>query len=468
MSRVAHDIWEQAGADLAEGRLTLAALWGEHALVHMAVLAPEAGGAEPLRILTLPCADRHYPSISRHHAPAIRLERATADLFGLIPDGLPDPRPWLDHSAPYQFLPVEGTHLHVVPVGPVHAGIIEPGHFHFTVDGETVVRLEARLGYAHKGVEALFAGADLAQGAKLAGRISGDSTVAYALAFARSVEAALGTAAPPRALWLRALMAEWERIANHIGDVGAICNDAGFSIMLAHCSALRELMLRAADAAFGHRLMMDGIIPGGVARDIDEAALTRLLACAREVQKRFRPLIALYDKTASLLDRTIGTGILTPDLAVRFGAGGFVGRASARSFDARRARPYPPYDEFSFEVPVLTRGDVHSRLWLRVLEIEQSFLMIEEIAARLPEGPVSVALPQAENGAEGFALIEGFRGDIFLWLRFGAEGRIARCHARDPSWFQWPLLEAAIRGNILADFPLCNKSFNCAYSGVDL
>ena len=222
-------------------------------------------------VLSLDCPDGRYPSVGALHAPAIRLERAMRDLFGLDPVGLPDTRPWLDHGAnptAYPFLPVEGESLHQIPVGPVHAGIIEPGHFRFTADGETVVRLEQRLGYVHKGIDHLMHGATLEQAARLAGRISGDSTVAYALAFARAVEAALGIEPPPRAVWLRGVMAELERIANHLGDFGAICNDASFSIMLAHCGMLRERVLRCAAACFGHRLMMDRIVPGGVAVDL--------------------------------------------------------------------------------------------------------------------------------------------------------------------------------------------------------
>jgi Ni,Fe-hydrogenase III large subunit len=433
----------------------------------------DAADAAAIRVLTLPCPDGRYPSVGRVHAPAIRLERAAADLFGLKPEGLPDPRPWLDHSAPgYAFLPVDGENLHEVPVGPVHAGIIEPGHFRFTADGETVVRLEARLGYTHKGMERLLCGATLDTAVRLAGRCSGDSTVAYALAFAQAAEAALGWSPPPRAVWLRALMAELERLANHLGDVGAICNDAAFAIMLANCSVLREAVLREAAAAFGHRLMMDRVVPGGVTTDLDTAGLAGIVALAAETRRRFRPLIALYEKTASLLDRTVGTGFLKPALAQQFAAGGYVGRASGRACDARRWPGYAPYPALTFEVPVLPDGDVHGRLWVRVLEIEQSLRLIEQITAALPPGPIHCAIrsDRPERGAvtEGMALVEGFRGDILVWLRIEADGRIGRCHLRDPSWFHWPLLEAAIEGNIIADFPLCNKSFNGSYSGVDL
>jgi len=319
----------------------------------------------------------------------------------------------------------------------------------------------------HKGIEGLMAGADLARAAKLAGRTSGDSTVAYAIAFARAAEAALDVEAPARAHWLRALMAELERLANHLGDFGAICNDAAFALMNAHCGVLRERVLRTADACFGHRLMRDRVVPGGVTVDLDTSNGRREIAdLLANIRERFPALVELYDNTASLLDRTVGTGILAPALAARFGAGGFVGRASGRDFDARRRPGYPPYDKLAFDVPVLTEGDVNARVWIRIREVEQSLALIETIVAQMPEGALSTPLP-ARSG-EGMALAEGFRGDILLWLRLGADGRVERCHLRDPSWFQWPLLEAAIEDNIVADFPLCNKSFNCSYSGHDL
>jgi Ni,Fe-hydrogenase III large subunit len=296
--------------------------------------------------------------------------------------------------------------------------------------------------------------------------VSGDSTVAYALAFARAVETAAGIEVPARAVWLRALMAELERLANHFGDIGAICNDAAFAMMHAQCGHLREQVLRAADACFGHRLMMDCVVPGGIRRDLQRAQMDLVRALLRDCRKRFPELIELYDNTASLQDRTVGTGILRADLARQFGCGGTIGRASGRAFDARRTPGYPPYDALRFEVPVLEDGDVNARIWIRIREVEQSFALIGQIVDRLPQGPIGT--PPVSGKGEGIALVEGFRGDILVWLRTRADGTIERCHLRDPSWFQWPLLEAVIEGNIVADFPLCNKSFNCSYSGVDL
>jgi len=436
-------------------------------------------------VLTYSCGDGRYPSIGAKHAPAIRLERAIGDLFGLDAVGATDARSWLDLGfwdvryplggkgaaqppAPYAFLPAEGDGLHQIPVGPVHAGIIEPGHFRFTANGEHVVRLEQRLGYVHKGIEGLMAGASLEQAAKLAARTSGDSTVAYSYAFAQAAEAALGVQPPRRANYLRALMAELERLANHFGDIGAICNDASFALMHAQCGILRERTLRAAAACFGHRLMMDVVVPGGLARDIAPEGAAQLRELLAEIRKAFPRLIELYDNTASLQDRTVTTGIVKPALARQFGAGGYVGRASGRAFDARQTPGYAPYDELTFEVPVLEAGDVNARVWIRIREVEQSLALIDQILERLPAGGVLTPVRSRHGGAEGLGLAEAFRGDVLVWLRLDDNGRVARCHLRDASWFQWPLVEAAIEGNIVADFPLCNKSFNCSYSGHDL
>jgi Ni,Fe-hydrogenase III large subunit len=461
-------VWRRAAEHLAAGDCTLSSLWGEPGQVHMALLDPDASPA--IGVLTIAFNDARYPSVGALHPPAIRLERALRDLYRIEPTSLPDTRPWLDHGAEptaYQFLPVEGEHLHQIPVGPVHAGIIEPGHFRFTCDGETVVRLEQRLGYVHKGIDALMHGATLEQAAKLAGRTSGDSTVAYAIAFARAVEAALGVTAPPRAAFLRAVMAELERVANHLGDIGGICNDASFSIMLTHCGVLRERVLRAARACFGHRLMMDCVVPGGVAVDLPAEGTSVLRALTAELRTRFAVLVELYDGTASLQDRTVTSGIVRPELVRRFGAGGPVGRASGRGFDCRRTPGYAPYDELHFTVPTREDGDVNARVWIRIEEIGQSLSLIEQCLDGLPGGDIRIA-PTPTGPSEGMALAEAFRGDVLVWLRIAADGTVDRCHLRDASWFQWPLLEAAIEGNIVADFPLCNKSFNCSYSGHDL
>ena len=481
-ANVTDDDWRQAIDQLAAGRCTLLGLWGDAPDVHMALMAENF---DDIAVLSYTCKDAQYPSVAARHPPAIRLERAIRDLFGLDAIDAPDTRTWLDlgfwdvrhplgkrtparKPKPYKFLPAEGEGLHQIPVGPVHAGIIEPGHFRFTANGEHVVRLEQRLGYVHKGIESLMQGATLDQAAKLAARTSGDSTVAYAFAFAQATEAALQVKVPPRALYLRALMAELERLANHFGDIGAICNDASFALMHAQTGILRERTLRAAEACFGHRLMMDAIVPGGIARDIAADGAAHVQALLTEVRRMFPRLVELYDNTASLQDRTVNTGIVKPDYVRQFGAGGYVGRASGRAFDARRTPGYAPYIDLRFDVPILDAGDVNARVWIRIREVEQSLSLIEQILNRLPAGTIQAAVKPNGKICEGLGLTEAFRGDVLIWLRLDGKGRVERCHLRDASWFQWPLLEAAIEGNIVADFPLCNKSFNCSYSGHDL
>ncbi len=410
------------------------------------------------------------------------------DLWGHVAqapdDAGTDQRPWLDHGRwgvpaplsprpiatpgmpePMEFLPVEADDYHQIAVGPVHAGIIEPGHFRFSAQGETVVRLEIRLGYLHKGTLGLMRGKSPRAAARFAARLSGDSTVAHGIAFARAAEAAAGTAAPARAEALRAVMGEIERVANHLGDCGAIANDASFAYLPARFGWHREAMLAAAAAAFGHRLMMDCVIPGGVAADIEAAGTDAILRALAAVEAELPDLRRIYDDQASLADRMVGTGIVAPELVADFAAGGFVGRAAGRGFDVRRTPGYPPYDQHAFAVPLLGDGDVDARVRVRLAEIQESTQLLRALLASLPDTTLSVILPIASG--EGIGWAEGFRGDIWHWLRLDG-GLIGACFMRDPSWQQWPLLQSAVRGNIVADFPLINKSFNCSYSGVDV
>ena len=475
--------WRDLIARLAGEPWELLSFWADPPTVHAVVRDPQAG---TIAVLSRVAADGRFESLGAVWPAAQRLERAARDLFGLDPEGLPDRRPWLDHGRwkqkhplglhaganragderGYEFLPVEGEGVHQIAVGPVHAGVIEPGHFRFHANGEAIVRLEGRLGWVHKGIESLMQRKPLAEAARLAGRVSGDSTVGHALAFARAVEAATETKAPPRANFIRAIMAELERIAHHVNDFGAICNDASFVAIHAGATALREQVLRAAQAAFGHRLMMDRVVPGGVTTDLSEDGR----GAVRDVAARFAPaferLVRVYESKPSLLDRTVGTGVLSQHLAQRFAAGGPIGRASGRNFDARKSPGYPPYDALEFEVPVLPQGDVHARVMIRVREIRESLKLLNQLLERLPSG--AIAMPIPPRSGEGAAIVEGFRGDIVTSVRLTSEGNVARCHPRDPSVLQWPLLEAAVEGNIVADFPLCNKSFNCSYSGHDL
>jgi Ni,Fe-hydrogenase III large subunit len=473
--------WICLAMGCAGGLQDLMALWADGGSVHMALGVP----AHRLRVVvSLPLKRGGYPSVAQNHAPAMRLERALRDLHGVDPKGIPDRRNWIDHGrwpvpppglkqgaarpdTAYAFLPSEGDGLHQIPVGPVHAGIIEPGHFRFTANGEAVVRLEERLGYTHKGIESLCTGADIATAARLAARISGDSTVAYSYCFALAVEAALGWQPPRRAVALRAIMAELERLSHHVNDVGAICNDASVVVLHARCTLLREDILQTASQCFGHRMMMDRIVPGGVTSDLSAEGAAAILSFLDRVSTGFEAVVRVYDEAPSLQDRTVTTGIVSPALAARFGAGGHVGRASGRAFDTRKIFPYAPYATLDFAMALRSDGDVDARVWVRIEEVRSSIALIRQLLKDLPPGPLMSPSPAMAAG-EGAAMVESFRGDVFINLRIDDHGRLAQFHARDPSWFQWPLLEAAIEGNIVADFPLCNKSFNCSYSGHDM
>ncbi len=473
--------WIGLAMGCAQGLQDLLALWVDGNAAYMAL----GVAAIKLRIIvSVPLKRGSFPSVAKNHAAAIRLERTLHDLHGVEPKGLPDGRNWIDHgkwpSPPpslkkgaarpdttYAFMAAEGEGLHQIAVGPVHAGIIEPGHFRFTANGEAVVRLEERLGYAHKGIEALCMGADIATAGRVAARISGDSTVAYSYAYAHAVEAALGWRPPPRAVLLRGIMAELERLSHHVNDVGAICNDASVVVLHAHCTLLREDILQIAAQCFGHRMMMDRIVPGGAAVDLSTEGADAIEALLTRCTTGFEAVVRVYDEAPSLQDRTVTTGIVSADLAARFGAGGHVGRASGRAFDTRKNFPYPPYQELDFTMALHSEGDVDARVWIRIEEVRSSIALIRQMLSLLTPGPLMSPMPKARAN-EGASMVESFRGDVFIALRLDDKGRLANFHARDPSCFQWPLLEAAIEGNIVADFPLCNKSFNCSYSGHDM
>ena len=473
--------WERMVAALPmEPTLALIALWADSAHAHAILIDETTAAVLPVSVAVEAGA---YPALSPSRPAAAWLERMIQDLWGHVAIGGTDARPWLDHGRwpnrhpmavrpsamgpppePPEFLPVEGADLHQVPVGPIHAGIIEPGHFRFTASGDTIVRLEIRLGYTHKGTLALMRGKTVRAAARFAARLSGDTTVAHATAFALAAEAALDVEIPARARNLRAVMLEIERIANHLGDVGAICNDASFAFAQARLGFHREAMLRAAARAFGHRLMMDAVLPGGIAGDISDGGADEILRAIAAAEAELPELVRMIDNYSSLADRLVSTGTLSVELAARFAAGGVIGRASGRGFDARKL-PVPGKPAMELRVPVLTAGDVDARVRIRLSEITESIRLLRASLAGLPDGPTSIVLPGGSG--EGVGCVEGFRGDIWAWLQLD-NGQVANVFLRDPSWSQWPLLEAAVQGNILADFPLTNKSFNCSYSGVDL
>jgi len=443
---------------------------------------------------TLPDADARYPDLTPIFPGANRMQRATYDLLGVAAEA-DDQRPWLwlaswpidqfplrrDFVASpkwepgqeeYDFVKVEGDGVHEIPVGPVHAGIIEPGHFRFQVVGEKVLRLEARLGYAHKGIEKRFEALTVADGARLAGRICGDSTVAYAWAYAQAVECAADIAPPPRASWLRALCLERERLANHLGDLGALGNDAGFAFGLAQFSRLREDVLRANGAAFGHRLLMDVVVPGGIAHDLAFEHVHTMHDEAGRVAREIGRLRGIYDEHAGLQDRFRACGRVDAGLASKLGLLGLAGRASGQSRDLRRDFPCAPYDSLGVRVAADERGDVAARVAVRFDEAFESARLVAIITAALLDpaasGDVRVGAGELPPDRLAIGYVEGWRGPVLIALESGPGGTIRRCHPQDPSWSNWPVIEHAVIGNIVPDFPLINKSFNMSYSGHDL
>jgi Ni,Fe-hydrogenase III large subunit len=488
---VTNESWRQAVCDLAAGAARLVAMWADFGAEGGRIVRAAFIADPGVLVLSLPAAspDDPYPGIEDFFPAASRMQRAIRDLSGATSTDA-DVRPWLRHASwPAAFLPlasngagaaiepvaddyvfvrVEGEGVHEVPVGPVHAGIIEPGHFRFSIVGEKVLRLEERLGYVHKGIERRFTEMTQVQGHRLAARVSGDSAVAFSWAYCQALEGAAGVRPPPRAAWLRALALESERIANHLGDLGMLGNDAGFAFVLTQFSRLKEGWLRAMSGAFGQRYLLDFVVPGGTAADVGSAARETLAATAALVEREARQLKEIVDEHAGVRDRFVGTGIVTPELASRLGLTGLAGRASGQPFDLRVDLPCAPYDELAPRKAGSFSGDVAARVAVRFDELFESCRLVIDILARMPAGPRTCSVPDAADGVSGLGLIEGWRGPVLVALTAGAGGAIRRCHPHDPSWLNWPVLEHAIIGNIVPDFPLINKSFNLSYSGHDL
>jgi Ni,Fe-hydrogenase III large subunit/Ni,Fe-hydrogenase III component G len=473
----------------------LVALWGSDEThnnqgyaLHVALVT-----APGMLLLSLPISrDKPaFPDISDLFPAANRMQRALSDLLGLHANDANDHRKWLRHGAwpgsvhplrksfdggsvceneadNYDFVPVSGNGVHEIPVGPVHAGTIEPGHFRFSIVGERVLRLEERLGYTHKGIEKRFEGMTLEQGAKLAGRISGDSTVAYAWAYAQAAESITGGTPPERALWLRALLLELERIHNHLGDLSYLGNDAGLAFGHSQFWILKEDLLRMNSELFGHRYLMDRIVPGGVACDLDHAALQRIAGMLQHIERETAILKGIYDDHAGMQDRFLTTGRVSPELAAQLGLTGMAGRASSQAWDARAQFPCFPYDQLDVRMATHRNGDVAARVIVRFEEIAESIRLIRLMLERLPAGNTRAETGNPKEGETGVGWVEGWRGEIMIGLHAGPDNRIRRLHPHDPSWQNWPVLEHAIINNIVPDFPLINKSFNLSYSGVDL
>jgi Ni,Fe-hydrogenase III large subunit len=469
-----------AAALADEPTLAMLALWADTAHAHALLYGETAG--EPLLASTRIEAGM-YAALSPSRPLSAWFERMVQDLWGHTAAGGTDQRPWLDHgrwsqthpmalrpddlrgrSEPPEFLPVEDDALDQIPLGPVHGGIQPASHLRLTGRGETIARLETRLGYTHKGTLALMRGKSPRAAARFAARLSGEATVAHAIAFAQATEAALQAEPPPRAVALRAVMAEMERISGHLGVLGAVGEAAGFLELPARCGRHREALHRAANIAFGHRLMMDCVIPGGIAADVEPNGPDAVLHALVDLAKGLPELEHLYER-GPLARWLSGIGVVNASQARRFAAGGVIGRAAGRDFDVRRGPGYGPYDSIALSVSVLAAGDADARTRLRMAEIGESIRLLRALLDALPPGPVAIPLP-ADSG-EGVGFAESARGDVWHWLRLD-HGQIASVFMRDPAWAHWALFEAIAPDARMADLPLIQASFDLASSGVDL
>ncbi|HUY48584.1 MAG TPA: NADH-quinone oxidoreductase subunit C [Streptosporangiaceae bacterium] len=429
-------------------------------------------------------AHPEVPSLAHLSFPASRFEREFCDLFGIVPAGHPflrrlvlhqhwpqgwhpmrhqagPPPPMQEDAEPFPFVRVEGPGVYEIPVGPVHAGLIEPGHFRFSVAGETILKMKARLWFLHRGVERLFEGQDTQAAVRLAECISGDSAIAHNLAYCLAVEDACQIPVPRDAARLRALLLELERLYNHIADIGALCNDVGFGLAQARALTLREKLLRLNAEITGHRLLRGAIRPG-------HTSIQRLPAAAElsEIRCRFDEIVGLATSSTVVMDRFNGTATLSSQDALGIGTLGVVARASGLTLDARIAHPFTDLGS-GFQCAQQPGGDVMARFSVRVDEARASLRLITELAGQA--GALSATAPQVpHHGGAGLGIVEGWRGSTVHRVEVNPAGTLTRCKIVDPSFLNWPALSVALADTIVPDFPLANKSFNLSYAGNDL
>jgi Ni,Fe-hydrogenase III large subunit/Ni,Fe-hydrogenase III component G len=438
----------------------------------------------------VPADAPQFPSLAAELPSVNWQEREIQDWFGLEAVGHPNPRrvalhdnwpdvhplrkdfPLRDELPPFEgqrhvYRPTLGEGVFQAPVGPVHAGIIEPGHFNFAVAGEPILYLQLRMFNTHKGTEKLFESISIRRAVFLAESISGDSAFSHGTAFCQAIEAAAEIEVPLRARIMRTILLELERVYNHIADIGAIATDVGFVVANAQAGRLRELAVRVNEALSGSRQLRGMTAIGGVRRDWSAAQRDLLRDAIPRLEHEFEDLVTLVRSSDSTRDRLERTGILRPETARALGIVGVGGRASGVNLDVRRDHPYAAYERFPFTVPVYTEGDVLHRMLVRIDEVRQSFAILRAAIAELPEGPVCAPPRPIPPDRCALAAVEGWRGEILHWVRTAPCNRLERCKIKDPSVNNWPAIVEAVQGNIIADFPVINKSFNLSYSGTD-
>jgi Ni,Fe-hydrogenase III large subunit/Ni,Fe-hydrogenase III component G len=437
-------------------------------------------------------AEPTLPTLAHISFPAGRFERELADLFGIRLVGHPLPRrlvhhqhwpeswhpmrhdapprpPMIDNAEPFPFLEVEGRGIYEIPVGPVHAGVIEPGHFRLSVVGETIITMKARLWFVHKGIERLFEGREPDAGVELAERISGDTAIGHNLAYCLALEDATTTFVPRAGQYLRALLLELERLYNHAGDIGALANDVGFPILNAHALRIRERLMRLNRGVTGHRLLRGAIVPGGA-----QVHALPERSELEDIAADVADLAATALATPTVFDRFSGTAVLDQRQAAELGTLGYVARASGVDIDARRDHPFCDLSG-GLRVVVHDAGDVMARFCCRRDEFAASVELLVSLLARLhgsdgepTQTSLATATTASANASSGVGIVEGWRGTIVHRIELDADACLTRVKVVDPSFFNWPAVPVALADTIVPDFPLTNKSFNLSYAGNDL
>jgi len=478
---------EWGGALITAFALDEREVHGRFRLHYLFSMAPD--DAVITLVAAVPADDPRFPSVTPEVQAAHWLEREMQDLIGVVAEGHPDPRPLVAHDgwprgchplrrdfAPpagmswpprFAFMPVEGDGVFEIPVGPIHAGIIEPGHFRFATVGESILKLDVRLGWKYRGLETLARGAPVARALEIAERACGLCAFSHALAFSGAVEEAAGVLAPPRARALRSLAGELERIYNHCGDLSGILLDVAYAVGAAEGQRLKEVVQQVCDALFGHRFLRGLCVPGGVTRDLDDAQQHWLRAVLAPVRGEVETLVHAATANAAVLDRLAEAGALGQEPARDLGVVGPGARACGIERDVRRIHPYAFYRELDFQVPVRNRGDVLARFSVKADEIRESINIIDQMLLHLPGGLLMEERVVPPAGRSGLGLVESPRGMLSHWIRAGEGRTIDEWRMRSASHANWPAVAIAVLDNIVPDFPLINKSFNLCYACVD-
>ncbi|HEX7055999.1 MAG TPA: NADH-quinone oxidoreductase subunit C [Bacilli bacterium] len=438
----------------------------------------------------VPGADPHYPSLAEVLPATSWYEREARDLMGVVPDGHPDPRNLIFHDrfpegiyplrkdfTSHTFIPrtesaftyplVKGEGVFEVPVGPIHAGVIEPGHFRFQVMGDTILHLETRVFFTHRGIEKKSENMDVEKGLRLAERICTVCNVSHAMSYAQAVEQIAGAQIPARAQYLRMLFAEMERLYNHVGDIGNICAGIGFAYGSNHGARLKEMLLQLNERMTGHRYLRGTIALGGVARDLDDGQLQEILRLTQEIGKNAGEVANDVLANGIAVDRYANTGVLAADIVRKFAAVGPAARASGVDVDARRDHPYAAYSQLAFEVPLQSGGDVLARFNMRALETGQSVSLINQIINKMPDGEIAGKIGDLPAYRYGIGITESPRGENVHFVMTGERNAIFRYRVRSAAYANWPVVPLCVPGTIVPDFPLINKSFELCYACCD-